>query len=314
MTDTSQALWPPLPYRQWEPTKQTLHRYAQILGKIRMSLVPFRNHWWHVTLLPATRGLTTGPMPYDGRDVEILLDLLGHRLLITTSDGQQRGLDLRRRPSCADVYVDLFAALHELGVDVEINPQPFDLGDSPSFPDDRLHDAYDAEAVTRFWRVLASTAHVLGDFASRFNGKASPVQLFWHSFDLAYARYSGRQAPVPATADPVTAEAYSHEVIAFGFWPGDDRRTPYPAFYSYTAAEPDGLALRPLEPEQAEWTDTGSGHLAVLPYDALRTAADPHRQLLDFFESAYQAGARSAGWNTTAFATQVTGAPRSAGD
>jgi len=310
VTSTTQALWPPLPYQEWEPTKQTLHRYAQILGKIRMTLVPFRNHWWHVTLLPATRGLSTGPMPYGGRDVEILLDLLDHRLLIGTSDGQQRELELRQRPSCADVYRALFAALHEVGVEVQINPEPFDLGDSPAFPDDRLHDTYDADAVHRYWRILAGTTHVLTEFASRFNGKASPVQLFWHSFDLAYARYSGRRAPVPASADPVTAEAYSHEVIAFGFWPGDDRRTPYPAFYSYTAPEPDGLALRPLEPAQAEWQDTGSGHLAVLAYDTLRATADPHQELLSFYESAYQAGARSASWDRTAFMSRGVGAPQ----
>ena len=305
MSDNSTPeLWPPLPYQDWEPTKQTLHRYTQIIGKVRMALVPFRNHWWHVTLLPATRGLSTGPMPYDGRDVEILLDLLDHRLLVTTSDGQQRAVELRQRPACADFYLQLFAVLREVGVDVDIHPEPFDLGDSPSFADDTLHASYDADAVTRYWRILAGTHRVLSEFASRFNGKASPIQLFWHTFDLAHARYSGRRAPVPATADPVTAEAYSHEVIAFGFWPGDEQRTPYPAFYSYTAPEPDGLTGHILEPSHAEWQDTGSGHLAVLPYDAMRTAPNPHRCLLAFCESAYRAGASSAGWDSAAFATR----------
>jgi Family of unknown function (DUF5996) len=298
-------MWPPPPYEEWEPTKQTLHRYAQIIGKIRMALVPFRNHWWHVTLLPTTRGLTTGPMPVGSRDVEILLDLLNHRLLVMTSEGQDRRLDLGRRPACADFYGDLFSALHDVGVDVDIHPDPFDLGDGPSLADDTLHASYDADAVGRFWRTIASTSHVLSHFASRFNGKASPIQLFWHSFDLAHARYSGRRAPVASGVDPVTAEAYSHEVIAFGFWPGDERRTPYPAFYSYTAPEPDGLASSVLQPAEAEWQDAGPGHLAVLAYDHLRAVTDPVQTLLAFYESAYRSGAEAAGWDIADFATRA---------
>jgi Family of unknown function (DUF5996) len=294
--------WPSLPYEEWEPTKQTLHRYTQIVGKIRMALVPPRNHWWHVTLLPATRGLTTGPMADGDREVEILFDLLDHRLLIVTSDGQDRAVELGRRPACADFYQDVFSALRAVDVDVAIHPEPYDLGNSPSFAEDTIHASYDAAAVTRFWRVLAGIEHTLALFASRFNGKASPVQLFWHSFDLAHARFSGRPAPVPDGADRVTAEAYSHEVIAFGFWPGDERRTPYPAFYSYTAPEPGGLAEEPLEPADAEWQDTGSGSLAVLPYEAMRTTPDPNRALLSFYESAYRAGATRAGWDISAFA------------
>jgi hypothetical protein len=303
MTQRALPTWPALAYADWEPTKQTLHRYMQIVGKIRMALVPFRNHWWHVTLLPATRGLTTGPMPVDDRDVEIEFDLLDHRLLMTTSDGGERVLELGRRPACADFYHDLFGALHELRVDVEIHPEPFDLGDSPAFPADRIHDSYDEDAVARYWRILVGTEHVLSRFASRFNGKASPIHLFWHSFDLAHARYSGRPAPVPDGADRVTAQAYSHEVIALGFWPGDDRHTPYPAYYSYTSPEPDGLANESLEPAEARWQGTGSGSLAVLPYDAVRTASNPGGTLLEFCESAYQAGARCAGWDTAAMAT-----------
>jgi hypothetical protein len=305
MSTTTRTAWPPLPYEDWEPTKQTLHRYAQIVGKVRMALVPFRNHWWHVTLYVGTRGLTTGPMPDGDRDVEIALDLLDHRVRVVTSDGEERGFDLTRRPACAEFYRDLFAALDDLGVRADIHPEPFDLGQSPPFPHDTVHDSYDPDAVTRFWRILAATQRVLAEFVGRFNGKASPIHLFWHSFDLAHARYSGRPAPVAGDADPVSAEAYSHEVIAFGFWPGDDRRTPYPAFYSYTAPEPDGLRDQPLRPEAAVWQDTGNGSLAVLPYDAVRTAADPRAALLGFFESAYRAGSRTAGWDTDAFATRA---------
>ena len=304
MSDTA---WPPLPYAAWEPTKQTLHRYAQIVGKVRMALTPSRNHWWHVTLYLDTRGLTTGPMPVGDRYAEIAFDFLDHRLVVTTSDGGGRVLDLRDRPACADVFHDLFAALGELGIRAEIHPEPFDLGDSPPFAQDTVHSSYDADAVERFWQVLASTERVLTAFSGGFVGKASPVHLFWHSFDLAHARYSGRRAPVAADADPVTAEAYSHEVIAFGFWPGDDRRTPFPAFYSYTAPEPPGLTGHPLGPAAAAWQDTGAGSLAILPYDDVRTAADPARVLLDFFEHAYGAGASCAGWDLDELARTAPG-------
>jgi len=303
LTAPAAEAWPAQPYDEWEPTKQTLHRYTQIVGKVRMELVPFRNHWWHVTLRPTARGLTTGPMPDGDREIEIAFDLLDHRLLIATSDGDGRMLELGHRPACADFYGDLFAALAALDVKVEILARPYDLGDSPEFPDDHLHDSYDPEAVTRFWRILAGTAKSLDRFAGRFNGKAGPVQFFWHSFDLAHGRYSGRPAPVAEGTDPVTAEAYSHEVIAFGFWPGDERRTPYPAFYSYTSPEPEGLRDEPLRPAGAEWQDTGSGSLAVLAYDEIRGSADPQRDLLDFWESTYLAGACRAGWDVAAFDT-----------
>ena len=165
-------------------------------------------------------------------------------------------------------------------------------------------DPHNRKSALAEWAViLAATEHVLTRFASGFNGKASPIQLFWHSFDLAHARFSGRPAPVLPGADPVTAEAYSHEVIAFGFWPGDDRRTPYPAFYSYTAPEPEGLSTAALEPVGAEWQDTGSGHLAVLPYEEVRTAVDPAATLLGFYQSAFAAGAAAAGWDTASFDT-----------
>lgn len=302
---TTSDAWPPLPYEEWEPTKQTFHRYCQIVGKIRMALVPFRNHWWHVTLYPTVRGLSTGPMPCDGRDVEIAFDLLDHRVEVFSSDGRRASVDLTTRTACADFYADLFAALHSLQVDVDIHPQPFDLGDSPPFHADRDNDSYDPDAVNRYWRVLTAAQRVLFDFQGRFNGKASPVHLFWHSFDLAHARYNGKSVPT-GDVDRVSAEAYSHEVIAFGFWPGDARTTSYPAFYSYTAPEPyEALRDQPLEPAQAEWQDTGAGSLALLSYDDVRSAADPHAALLAFYESAYQAGAQAAGWDRTAFATSA---------
>jgi hypothetical protein len=297
MSDRVAGKWPALPYEDWRPTKETLHRFAQMVGKVRMALVPPRNHWWHVTLYVSAHGLTTGPMPYGGLTAEIELDFVDHRVQVRTSQGRRASFALRDRLPCARFYSDLFTALRDVGVDVEIHAEPFDLGDSPAFADDTEHDSYDADAVERFWAILRRTDEVLAAFRSRFSGKASPTHLFWHSFDLAHARFSGRRAPAIEGADPVTAEAYSHEVIAFGWWPGDDRSTAFPAFYSYTAPEPDGLRDQPLLPSDAQWQDSGAGSLAVLPYDAVRSAPDPGAALLQFFESAYRAGAIAAGWD-----------------
>jgi hypothetical protein len=255
-----------------------------------------------VTLYVSARGLTTGAMPAGDRAVEIELDLVDHRLEVRAGDGRTAGFALQDRPACAHFYADLFAALGDVGVTAEIHPHPFDLGDSPAFPDDTTHASYDADAVARFGQILRQTDAVLARLRSGFAGKASPTHLFWHSFDLAHARYSGRRAPAMPGADPVTAEAYSHEVIAFGWWPGDDRRTPYPAFYSYTAPEPDGLREHALAPAAAAWQDTGNGSLAILPYDAVREAADPAADLLAFFESAYAAGTAAAGWDAETLA------------
>jgi hypothetical protein len=303
MASTTTGAWPPLPYEDWAPTKRTLHRYTQMVGKLRMSLMPFRNHWWHVTLYVSARGLTTGPMPYGDMTAEVEFDLIDHRLHIGTSAGRSASVALHDGLSCAGFYSDLFSTLREVGVEATIRPEPYDLGDGLAFPDDDEHDTYDADAVERWWRILRLTDQVLGRFASRFNGKASPTHLFWHSMDLAHARFSGRRAPAIEGAGPVNSEAYSHEVIAFGWWPGDDRTTPYPAYYSYTAPEPAALRTRPLEPAQAEWQDSGNGSLAVLPYDDVRAATDPRATLLAFYQSAYQNGANTAGWDIASFDT-----------
>lgn len=295
--------WPELPYGEWRPTKETLHRYTQIVGKIRMALMPPRNHWWHVTLRVSALGLTTGPMPYGGHAIEIEFDLVHQRMHFRRSDGREALFALRGPLPVARFHDAVFASLDAIGVRVSIDARPFDLADSPAFPDDTEHRDYDADAVERWWSVLRLSDQVLDRFAARFSGKTSPTQLFWHSFDLAHARYSGRPAPVAGEADPVSAEAYSHEVIAFGWWPGDERTTAFPAFYSYTAPEPAGLTDHRLEPGGAAWQPAGSGSLAILPYDTVRTAPDPADTLLAFFESAYRAGATSAGWDLDAFAT-----------
>lgn len=295
-------VWPALPLEAWVDSKRTLHRYCQVLGKIRLALAPFRNHWWHVTLAVGTRGLTTGPMPTgDGRTVEVGLDLVDHAAAVSTSDGGTASVRLRDGLACGDFYSELFAMLDRAGVDVRINPRPFDL-DGPLLSRDGDHRSYDADAVHRYWTILRLTAQVLDEFAGRFNGKQSPVQLFWHTFDLALARYSGRPAPPRSGVDRVTAEAYSHEVIAFGFWPGDDR-VPYPAFYSYTAPAPPTLTEHPLRPGAA-WWDAGSG-TATLPYEDVRSDPAPRSTLLAFLTSAYEAGAGAAGWDVPAFATRA---------
>jgi len=294
--------WPGLPLDEWRETKETLHRYCQMVGKVRLALAPFLNHWWHVTLYVTVDGLSTGMLPvWGGRTVEVRLDLREHAVRIVDSLGAVGAFVLQPGFACADFHDELVAALRSLGVEADVDMRPYDL-DGPAFFEDRDHDTYDADAVGRYAQVLRSSTVVLEEFAGRFNGKQSPVQLFWHSFDLAYARFSGRRAPVREGAGMVEAEAYSHEVIAFGFWPGDEQ-VPYPAYYSYTAPAPPGLTEQPLKVPEAFWNDESG--TAILPYDAVRTAEDPRATLLGFFEEAYRAGGRTAGWDLADFATSA---------
>jgi hypothetical protein len=289
--------FPPLPLAEWEETKETLHRYVQIVGKVRLEYSPFRNHWWHVPLYVSTRGLTTGPIPYGHITFEISFDLLENRLVVSTSEGEGFAFVLDDLP-VAKFYGRLFDGLRSLGLEIRINPKPFDLGDEQTLAENTFHRVCDREHVRRYRRVLVQVDQVFKEFAGRFNGKTSPVQLYWHSFDLAVTRFSGRRAPEREGADKVTREAYSHEVVSFGFWPGDkDVRSP--AFYSYTAPEPDGLTAQPLLPQAAFWAPEGG--MALLMYDDLRKTASPKETLLDFLESAYLAGARTAGWDVEEF-------------
>jgi hypothetical protein len=289
--------FPPLPLEEWEETKETLHRYAQIVGKVRLGYTPFRNHWWHVALYVSTRGLTTSPIPYRHMTFEISFDLMDNRLVVSTSEGEGFTFAMDDLP-VAEFYRRLFDGLGALGIDLSINPEPFGLGDERSLEENTFHCVCEREYVRRYWRVLVQVDQIFKEFAGRFNGKTSPVHLFWHGFDLAVTRFSGRRAPEREGADKVTREAYSREVISFGFWPGD-RNTPAPAFYSYTAPEPDGLTEQPLRPEAAFWAPEGG--MALLMYDDLRKAYSPRATLLDFMESAYEAGARTAGWDAEDF-------------
>jgi hypothetical protein len=240
-------------------------------------------------------------MPCAAGLAEIELDLVAHRAVVRTSEGGSRDFALYDGLSVAAFHARLFDALASLGVSCAILATPFDLADATPFPEDREHRSYDAEAVARWWAVLRSAAGAFGEFSGRFAGKTSPVQLFWHTFDLAVTRFSGRRAPPVEGADRVTVEAYSHEVVSFGFWAGDDR-IPAPAFYSYTAPEPPGLTERPLAPPAAEWRTGPTGSLALLMHEDLRAAPDPRATLLEFLESAYLAGATAAGWDVEGLA------------
>jgi len=297
MTVVSPAQLPELPLAEWEPTKNTLHLWIQIVGKVRMASTPPQNHWWHVPLYVGVRGLTTRRMnAANGLGFEICFDFVDHRLVIETSTGGTESFELVDGLSVAAFDERLHAALARLGVDVALKEEPFGVPMTTPFPDDAEHAAYDRAAVERFWVVLEWTDHVFQEFSGWYCGKTSPVHLFWHSFDLAVTRFSGKRAPSRPDADAVTREAYTHEVVSFGFWAGD-ANVGEASYYSYAAPEPPGLRERPLQPDDARWGELGGGSLALLPYAAVRSAADPKATLLAFLESAYRAGADALGWD-----------------
>ncbi len=289
-------LFPAVPYAGWVDTLATVHRVVQLVGKVRLSASVRRNHWWHVPFHLTGRGLTTRPMGLDPT-FTIDLDLVDHRLELATLDGRRTSFPLIGR-SVADVHAALTAALAALevhGVDIS-GARPFDLPDADRpFALDTEHATYDPGAVTRYWQVLSQVAIVLDEFGGRFSGKTSPVHHFWHTFDIAVTRFSDVAVEQPPSADPVTREAYSREVVSSGFWFGDPA-FPEPAFYSYTAPEPADLATTPLPPG-ARWLERGSSHLAVLPYDVVRAAPDRRAAVLDFYEAAYRGGAGGLGWD-----------------
>ena len=293
--------WPSLPYEAWEDTCTTLHLWTQIVGKIRLAQTPWANHSWHVTLYVTPRGLTTSPIPYDGRVFQIDFDFMDHALLISTSDAGERRSTLTAKP-VADFHDQLMAALAELDIRVRIHGRPNEVADPIPFREDRQHAAYDPVYAQRYWRVLFQADRVFKQFRTGFLGKVSPVHFFWGGFDHAVTRFSGRRAPLHPGGltnlpDAVTREAYSHEVSSAGFWPGSGA-IEYPAFYSYAYPVPDGFATQPVRPAAAFFHDQ-MGEF-ILPYDAVRNAAAPDETLLDFLQTTYEAAANAAGWDRAA--------------
>jgi hypothetical protein len=312
---SQESSWPEIPYPAWAKTCATLQLVTQIVGKVRLAQTPWLNHSWHVTLYVTPRGLTTGPIPFGSRSFQIDLDLLDHRVRVETSDGTRADMALAPR-SIATFYAELLGLLAGLDLPVRIDGSPNEIVDAVPFAQNTAPAVYDAEAVTRFHGALLQADRVLKEFRTSFIGKASPVHFFWGSFDLAVTRFSGRRAPphpggVPALPDAVVREAYSHEVSSAGFWPGGGA-IDYPAFYAYAYPEPPGFRTAAVRPEAAFFSTALSEF--ILPYDAVRTAADPDATLLAFLEDTYAAAADAANWDRAALECALgrPGVPRPA--
>jgi hypothetical protein len=298
--------WPPLPLDEWKATYATLHMWTQIVGKVCLALTPLVNHWWNVPLYVNARGLTTSLMRSSAGSFEISFDFIDHQLLIRTSDDRTRTLPLAPR-SVADFYREFRNALKALGINVKIWPMPVEIPNPIRFDQDTVHASYDPEYAGRFWRILASLDAVFTEFRSRFIGKCSPIHFFWGSFDFCVTRFSGRRAPERPSADSITREAYSHEVISAGFWPGSGKIAA-PAFYAYAAPEPKGFADARVRPEGAYY-DRELGEF-LLMYDDVRTASLPAAKLMEFLQSTYDAGADLANWDRQALERKPKSASR----
>jgi hypothetical protein len=292
------SAWPVLEYAGWRETGATLHRWTQVVGKVRLALTPWLNHGWHVPLYVGAHGLGTSAIHVGGEVLEIEFDFVDHRLVLRTSNGPERGFALAPM-SVADFHGRVLAELAAAGIAVAIHPAPNEIEDATRFAEDTVHAAYDRAAAHACWRALVQVDRVLRLFRTSFLGKASPVHFFWGSFDMAVTRFSGRSAPlhpggIPHLPDAVTREAYSHEVSSAGFWPGNDA-FPRAAFYSYAYPSPRGFAEARVEPEGACWSKELGEWL--LPYEVVRAADDPDATALRFLESTYRAAADLAHWD-----------------
>jgi hypothetical protein len=293
---SKEEAWPALPLAEWSATRDTLHMWMQMVGKLRLALSPRVNHWWEVPLYVNARGLTTLAIPYRLGIFEAEFDFLDHVLRIATSRGEMKKIRLAPR-SVADFYREFLTTLAALGIDVKIWPMPVEIPNPVRFDLDTQHASYDPAYANRFWRILATVDTIFKEFRGRFIGKASPVHFFWGSLDLAATRFSGRRAPDRPGADAMTREAYSHEVISAGWWPGGGEITA-PMFYAYAAPEPAGFRVAPVRPAQALYSAQLGEFL--LPYDDVRSASDPRSMLLDFMQSTYEAGANLGNWDRAA--------------
>jgi hypothetical protein len=296
--------WPSLNYREWNETYQTLHRWTQIIGKMRLSKTEWTNHSWHSTLYATPVGLTTSPIADGSRSFSIDFDFFSHQLVIVTSEGERRSLPLKQE-SVADFFSRFKQALQALEIEVQIYPHPNETPDALAFFADTTHASYQSERVQEWWRVMVAADLWLKRFRSTFVGKCSPVHFFWGSFDLAVTRFSGRPAPVhpggvPNIPDRVVREAYSHEVSSCGFWPGNETY-PHAAFYSYAYPEPTGFARARVEPKAAFYHE--GLHEFILPFEAIRTSLSPEDDALRFFNSTYRAAADLGGWDRPALET-----------
>ena len=285
--------WPSLPLDQWEDTRATLHMWMQIPGKVCLALTPLVNHYWNVTLRYAPNGLVTPVMSYKEKTFNVAFDFVEHQVVITFANGVSRRLRLEPQ-TVAEFYGKFMGVLHEEGVDVDIWTTPVEVENPIPFEEDTTHRSYDAASVSAFWRTLLDMKPVFDQFRSEFLGKCSPLHFFWGGFDLALTRFSGRRAPERPDADAMTRESYSHEVISHGFWPGGNGVNE-PAFYSYASPEPAGFDKARVQPSAAYYnTDLG---MFILPYEAIRGSNNRSRDLMQFFEATYDAGATLGNWN-----------------
>jgi hypothetical protein len=310
MNERIKEEWPDIPYGPWRDTCSALHLYTQIIGKYRLARTPWVNHSWHATLYPNARGFTTGLVPDRPGGIELSLDLIDHQVIGAATNGRTARFSLEPM-SVASFLARTLDLIRTLGGTPELHGRPNEIPDAIPFAEDRVERPYDADAVTRFFRACVSVAGVLQTFRTAYLGKVSPVHLFWGSFDLAVTRFSGRRAPlhpggIPALPDEITREAYSHEVSSAGFWPGGGPLD-FPAFYSYAYPAPPGFAAAKVLPDAAYYEESLGEFL--LPYDAVRRAADPGGSLMSFLESTYRAAADLADWDAAALECAV-GQPR----
>lgn len=290
---------PNLPYPKWRDSHTTIHLILQIIGKIRLALSPRKNHWWYIVQYVSKDGFTTSEIPYDEgfASFVIIFDVHNKCVRVETSKNEREIIDLSVDPAVSAVYSELISALERLGISVELLATPFDMGIEKPFSEITEYHHYDWDSILKFWEIYLWVDGVMKEFSGRFYGKTCPVQIYWHHLDLAITRFSGRKAPpMPASARISDKDAYSHEVISFGFWAGDSN-VPEPTFYAYAFPSPDGLDQAELKPAHASWIDSNGSPMAVMAYHELIKGDEPRRDLLDFLESSYLAGATRAHWD-----------------